>query len=140
MTISDFHGRYFFLDNFYPSPIGKGYPTVEHYFQAHKARTKATHERIRLAPDPGTAKALGRATALVRGWDTVKFEVMRKALAMKFADKHLQNLLLATGDEELVEGNTWGDTIWGVCNGVGENHLGRMLMDIRSRLKRGLSP
>ena len=42
--------------------------------------------------------------------------------------------LLKTRDTELVEGNTWGDIYWGVCNGVGENHLGKILMRIRSEL------
>jgi predicted NAD-dependent protein-ADP-ribosyltransferase YbiA (DUF1768 family) len=35
---------------------------------------------------------------------------------------------------ELIEGNWWGDTYWGVCNGVGENHLGKLLMKIRDYL------
>ena len=45
--------------------------------------------------------------------------------------EHLRNLLLETGDQELIEGNTWGDTYWGTCNGVGENHFGKFLMNIR---------
>ena len=47
----------------------------------------------------------------------------------------LLDKLLATGDAELVEGNTWGDQVWGVCDGVGENHLGKTLMRIRSELR-----
>ena len=43
-------------------------------------------------------------------------------------------LLLATGDAKIVEGNTWGDVFWGVCNGVGENHLGEILMKVRQDL------
>jgi predicted NAD-dependent protein-ADP-ribosyltransferase YbiA (DUF1768 family) len=43
-------------------------------------------------------------------------------------------MLKATGDEELVEGNWWNDTFWGVCNGVGENNLGKLLMKIRAEL------
>lgn len=54
---------------------------------------------------------------------------------MKFAIPELKEMLLATGDEELVEGNYWHDTIWGVCDGVGENHLGKMLMEIREDLR-----
>jgi len=42
--------------------------------------------------------------------------------------------LIATGDEELVEGNTWGDTYWGVCRGVGQNKLGKILMNVRQEL------
>jgi len=49
----------------------------------------------------------------------------------------LRILLLDTGDRELVEGNTWDDRFWGVCEGVGENHLGRLLMKIRAELREG---
>ena len=46
-------------------------------------------------------------------------------------------MLIQTGDSVLIEGNTWGDRVWGVCNGVGENRLGRILMKIRSELNQG---
>ena len=29
------------------------------------------------------------------------------------------------------EDNTWGDRYWGVCNGTGQNKLGKILMKIR---------
>ncbi len=47
----------------------------------------------------------------------------------------LREKLLATGDRKLVEGNTWGDTFWGVCRGNGKNHLGKILMKIRAELQ-----
>jgi hypothetical protein len=43
--------------------------------------------------------------------------------------------LVGTGDAELVEGNTWGDEFWGVCNGRGSNQLGRLLMEVRALLR-----
>ena len=46
----------------------------------------------------------------------------------------LKEKLLATGDESLEEGNTWGDTIWGTVDGVGENRLGKILMRVRDEL------
>lgn len=62
---------------------------------------------------------------------------MRRLVWRKFTDDpYLAELLLATGDEELVEGNVWGDTFWGVCEGKGENWLGKILMDIRKELRR----
>ncbi len=36
--------------------------------------------------------------------------------------------------EELVEGNWWNDTFWGVCNGEGQNNLGKILMKIRKEI------
>lgn len=46
-------------------------------------------------------------------------------------------MLLATGSEELIQGNTWNDTFWGVNHQhpKGLNHLGRILMDVRSQLR-----
>jgi len=41
-----------------------------------------------------------------------------------------------------VERNYWRDTFWGFCGCRGENHLGRILMDLRAELRRadGRSP
>jgi hypothetical protein len=46
----------------------------------------------------------------------------------------LRALLISTGDTQLIEENTWGDTFWGVCNGIGKNMLGIILMDVRRAL------
>ena len=62
---------------------------------------------------------------------------MEDFLRQKFTDSDLKEKLLATGDAELIEGNHWGDVIWGVCNGIGENNLGKLLMNIRNDLKCG---
>jgi predicted NAD-dependent protein-ADP-ribosyltransferase YbiA (DUF1768 family) len=61
---------------------------------------------------------------------------MEEILRMKFADERLRDKLTSTAPVELVEGNWWGDTFWGVCKGVGENHLGRLLMKIRDEGRR----
>ncbi|WP_242837734.1 NADAR domain-containing protein [Ruminococcus albus] len=49
--------------------------------------------------------------------------------------KTLQKKLLATGGEELVEGNDWNDRIWGKVNGQGENRLGIIFMKVREELR-----
>ena len=58
---------------------------------------------------------------------------MRKLLQLTQED--LAEKLLATGDEELVEGNDWNDRIWGKVNGQGENRLGIILMKVREELR-----
>ena len=60
----------------------------------------------------------------------------RQLLRSKFSDPELAEALLATGDAELVEGNTWGDPFWGVYKGKGENMLGRLLMEVRGEIRR----
>lgn len=64
-------------------------------------------------------------------WDEMKIGFMASILAAKFSDPELRLMLLQTWGCELVEGNTWGDTFWGVCNGKGKNNLGKILMELR---------
>lgn len=138
--INNFAGEYAFLSNFYPSPIAYDnskiiYPTVEHYFQAMKTFQTNEHEAIRTAATPSEAKRLGRHCTLRTDWERVKDGVMLRALRMKFRDPKLRELLLATGNEFLVEGNHWNDTYWGVCEGKGRNKLGQFLMQVREEIK-----
>lgn len=139
--IDRFRGNYAFLSNFYPSPIvygGGEYPTVEHAYQAAKAIKDSDIESIRLATSPADAKQRGRWLRGIKpDWDEIKINVMRSLIRRKFdTGSALAMRLLETGDEELVEGNTWGDTFWGVCREKGDNWLGQLLMEQRTRLKR----
>jgi len=137
--IESFTGEYYFLSNFYPSPIkceGITYPAVEHAFQAAKTLDKSKRKEF-LHIKPGEAKRKGKRLKPLRdGWDKIRFGIMEEMLRLKFT-KHesLKEKLLATGDEELVEGNDWNDRVWGKVDGVGENHLGRLLMKIRAELR-----
>lgn len=69
---------------------------------------------------------------------------MRQLLMQKFADVNLRVKLLATEDEELVEGNYWHDNFWGNCSCPkckdiqGKNVLGTLLMEERERIKKAL--
>lgn len=150
--IDRFGGEYSFLSNFYFSPLfleGKVWPTVEHYFQAAKAIPGAKTEilkdfelvevlwsdLIRASKTPGEAKRIGREVPLRPGWDDMRLSVMEDGLREKFkSGSDLAVKLLSTENEELVEGNYWGDTFWGVCRGEGQNNLGKLLMKIRKEL------
>lgn len=59
---------------------------------------------------------------------------MRQLVRQKFSKEPLQSRLLATGNAVLEEGNTWNDKFWGKFCGEGENHLGRILMEIRDEI------
>jgi hypothetical protein len=59
---------------------------------------------------------------------------MTEIIRLKFQNPGLKAKLLATGNQELIEGNTWGDCYWGVCEGNGQNHLGKILMQVREEL------
>ena len=69
-------------------------------------------------------------------WDRIKKRIMFKLVKDKFTrDETLRTKLLGTGNDLLVEDNTWGDTYWGKCNGKGKNHLGKILMRVRHELR-----
>lgn len=134
LDIDSFDGKDRFLSNFYPAPVtyeGLRFPTVEHAFQAAKTTDVILRQVIARLPTPGLAKKHGRVLMLRAGWDNMRLDVMRMLLAQKFSDPTLRARLVATAPAKLVEGNTWGDRFWGVCQGIGENHLGRLLMEIR---------
>lgn len=134
-TISNFRGKYFFLSNFYPARIKYGIYTFlnnEAAFQAMKCPDRANEFCLL---DPSEAKKLGRKVQLRKDWEEVKELVMYEICYHKFnQNSDICRMLLDTGNAELIEGNTWGDIIWGVCNGVGENLLGKILMRIRNEM------
>lgn len=129
---SNYSGHGFTLD-------GSWWPTAEHYFQAQKFTDSELIERVRSAPTPGDAKKIGnnRALPIRSDWDQIKDEVMRRAVEAKFAaHRKLRDLLLSTGDEQIVE-NAPNDPYWGCGpDGKGLNRLGQMLMEVRERLRR----
>lgn len=136
--INYFSGEFAFLSNFYPCNVpyeGLTYPSSENAFQAAKTLNMDAR-KVFILPGmtPAMSKHLGRTIVLRPNWDTIKLVVMADILASKFADADLRYQLVHTGDAELIEGNTWGDTYWGVCNGKGSNFLGKLLMDLRKSL------
>jgi len=117
---------------------GASWPTSEHYFQAQKFAGREYAERIRRAPNPMEAARLGRVrdVPLRPDWDQVKNESMRRAVWQKFkTHPELQAVLLATGDAEIIEAAP-NDAYWGAgADGRGRNELGKILMEVRDKLR-----
>lgn len=135
--IMSFNGEYDFLSNFYPVSItyeGMVFPSLEHAYQAAKTLDMDERRKIQQQARPGQAKRLGKRVKLRIDWDERKLRVMFDLVMQKFSIGELRAKLLATGTEELVEGNSHGDRFWGVCHGNGENHLGKTLMMVRRHL------
>lgn len=134
---SEFRGNKYFLSNFYECKIkyeGIEYPSVENAYQALK--TNDIEKRKEFANiKPIEAKRLGRQLKIRNDFERNKKHIMTKLLEIKFNNKDLKLKLINTGDELLEEKNTWGDTYWGTCNGIGENNLGKILMNIRNKHK-----
>lgn len=133
-----FREKYWFLSNMYPCTCEYGgyvFNSSEALFQAIKC-TNDSDIRLLVGVDGFTAKRIGRRVKLRNDWEKIKLDAMYDAVCTKFLqNKYLAELLMDTGNLELVEDNTWGDTFWGRCNGVGQNHLGKILMEIREELR-----
>ena len=135
--INRFVGDFAFLSNFFPSTIvigGKSYATVEHAYQAFKTNVQHEHETVRMATSPELAKRLGRSVSIKNDWDATKIDLMRMLIRLKFENPILREMLLATGDSDLIETNYWNDTFWGICKGVGTNWLGKILEEVRTEI------
>ena len=142
MIITTFFGPYRFLSNFFYTDnsiiCDKGilYPSVEHAYQANK--TFDVDERVVIShlPSASAAKRYSHTMRVREDWKNVRIEIMESLLQQKFSQPSFKRRLLDTGDAELIEGNTWHDTFWGVCDGKGSNNLGKLLMKIRDEHKR----
>ena len=147
--IDSFSGRFSFLSNFYPCEIkhqGITYKSVEAYYVAMKVKGDQmidgrfypetdVREMVSMIKNPGDVKRFGRnKISLRKDWDDIKLSVMEWAVREKFKNESLKEMLLSTGDEELIEGNSFNDVYWGVCQGQGLNHLGKILMKIRAEI------
>ena len=133
--ISSFKGKYAFLSNFFSAPV----EYLVYCFENNDAAFQGAKCPERMGEfcnlNPSLAKRLGRRVILRSDWESAKYEVMYQVCLAKFSQNpDLRKKLIDTGNAELIEGNTWGDRIWGTCNGVGENHLGKILMRIRQEL------
>ena len=139
--ISGFSGKYRWLSNFFVHAFqydGRLWDTVEHAFQASKAKHPDDYTAISEATTPGRAKRLGRKVELRDDWEDVKVGILTDIVTAKFEQNEaLRSMLLSTMDAELVEGNNWHDNFWGNCTCdkckdiEGENWLGNVLMSIR---------
>ena len=138
--INWFGGKNRWLSNFYSCPVtynGITFANSEAAFQAQKAPGMAS-QFAKL--NPSKAKALGRKVKIRKDWEEVKDQIMYEVVTAKFTQNHdLMDKLLATGDEELIEGNDWGDMYWGYDTDCkkGLNKLGQILMRVREELRTG---
>lgn len=132
-VIDKFEGEYRFLSNFYERQVtidGLTFENTEAAFHSYKQPSRR-EEFVGLTAKE--AKRLGRSVTLRDDWEEIKDSVMFNVCMAKFSQhEDIKQALLKTGNADLIEGNTWNDTYWGVCNGKGRNKLGQILMLIRA--------
>lgn len=127
------------LSNFSKHAInvdGVVYDTVEHYYQAMKSDDPTVQEYVRTASTPKESKKRAYEKPAKEGWDTLKFDVMRKALRCKVSQHNdVAKKLMKTYPQELAEASPY-DCIWGTGkDGKGQNCLGKMWMEIRDEIR-----
>ena len=142
--INSFSNQYEFMSNFYNAPVtydGLTYRNNEAAFQAQKLANKEERKKY-CTYSPSKAKLEGRNCELRKDWENIKYQVMYDIVKAKFElNKDLRQQLLATGTEELIEGNWWHDNCWGDCSCErckdikGQNNLGKILMRIREEVR-----
>jgi ribA/ribD-fused uncharacterized protein len=140
-SIRGFFGDYGWLSNFYPCEVlfeGITFPSVENAYVFAKMPVDLREHRPSivgqlLTLDAAAAKRLGREQVPIRkDWESVKYDVMCAVVFDKFyRHRHLRDSLIATGTRYLEETNNWQDRYWGVCDGIGQNKLGKILMRAR---------
>lgn len=143
--IYGFSGPYRFLSNFWLAQVefeGRTYGSTENAYQA--AKTHDPEIRNYLANlSPGAAKKHAKLIQIRPDWHDVRYDIMLDLNRQKYKHKALRELLINTGNREILEFNEWDDRYWGVIQVAGfeygENNLGKILMQIREEIKRDVS-
>ncbi len=135
--ILGFNGNYVYLSNFYKCEVyfeGIKYSSVENAYQS--AKTLDVDQRLLISNMTASeSKKYSKNLVIREDWENIKYFIMFDLVFQKFYKNYdLMNKLLLTGDSYIEESNWWGDIVWGVCNGVGENKLGKILMQVRTIL------
>lgn len=131
-----FRNNFQFLSNMYPCRVqykGTEYSCSESAFQAQKC-TNSVDKDMFAGFDGKMAKSWGRRVPLRKDWNEVRIPIMEEIVRAKFVQNPSLAEKLIKVEGPIQEDNSWHDTFWGVCNGVGENHLGKILMTIRDEL------
>lgn len=117
--ITNFFGEYRFLSNFFVRDVevrGLMFMANEHAYVAAKTTNFDDLQLVSNVNTPGQVKKVGRKIELRPDWEDVKIPIMYEINKAKY-DQHddlRTKLIYAVHDKGyLLEGNTWGDRIWG---------------------------
>ena len=126
--------------NFSPHPFHldeRKWMTLEHYFQAQKFANTVYYDKIFSAKTAKEAHSLGRSrkAPLRQDWESVKDDIMRRALRAKFTqNEEIRNELLATNGQLIVHKTSF-ENYWGCGqDNTGQNRLGKLLVELRNEL------
>jgi len=118
---------------------GKIYPTSEHTYHSEKFVDENIKEQIRNTRSAHDSQKLAEANRdkYRKDWSEVRLEIMKDILRAKVKQhSYVKKKLLESGEKELVE-DSWRDSFWGWGpNKDGENHLGKLWMEVREEFKK----
>lgn len=139
-NVKGFFGPYRWLSNYHLCEIyygGNMFPATENAYMYSKIdpvdRENNPYVIRLLTCTPSEAGKIGRNMPIRSDWDDVRYDMMKTMLIDKFTrHQSLKVQLMETAPKYLEETNHWKDIYWGVCDGIGENNLGKALMEIRN--------
>lgn len=112
------------------------YPSTEHAYQAAKYPKNQRKEAYLMSCSQ--VRVWGqKAPIKPLDWDKSKLALMESIQRLKFKDLTLRALLKATKNKDLCELNHWNDNFWGIDHktpGLGQNHLGKIIMKVRAEI------
>lgn len=114
------------------------YPTSENFYQAMKLNKDDIDNRkfiASLPPHKAKTELRKKKYQIRENWEKCRIPVMRYILEYKFSPGTSWHGKLVSTDDYIVEWTTWGDIFWGkdIDTGLGENNLGKLLMEIRDK-------
>lgn len=135
--INRFREEYKWLSNMYVCDVmynGHVYPSVENAYQVAKCKFDV-EQKIFYTCSPRDAKRFGRNVRMKEDFEANKISIMLDIIRAKFTqNNYLKGKLIDTYPAKIIEGNTWNDHFWEVCNGYGENKLGLCIMKVRDEI------
>lgn len=132
-VIRHFTGKYAFLSNAYEEEFmhhGISYRNAEAAYQASKTEYD-TIKNLFSKLNAHDAKKLGKQLTIRDKWDS-KVEMYEVIWDKFYQSPKLRVMLMETKDAVLTPEGI--GTFWGMKDGNGENHLGKILMDVRDNL------
>ena len=136
-TILFYEGKWYMFSNFASFAVdwqGQRWMTSEHAYQAAKFKSERIRSFISKAPSAYSAKMYAkRFSRHIRpDWESDKLRVMLEIVRRKLEQhEFIQQKLRESGEMQIVEDSP-KDSFWGRGpDWKGENHLGRIWMDLR---------
>ena len=118
---------------------GVYYKTVEHYYQSKKFNDKELVKKIIECDTPKEASNIGRDRGNIRidNFKDKKLDVMYEGVLEKFRqNSDIRAKLIETRNQEIREMTT-KENYWGIGPNLdGENHIGKILMKVRDKVKK----